>query len=51
MTYEERLSELTLPKLEDRRIRADMIETYKIITGKEDVKAEKTLQNGQSKGS
>ena len=39
MTYEERLAELKLPKLEDRRIRGDMIETYKLITGKEDVNA------------
>ena len=37
MTYEERLSELELPKLEDRRRRGDMIETYKILTGKEDI--------------
>ena len=41
MTYEERLAELKLTKLEDRRIRGDMIETYKIITGKEDVKTDK----------
>ena len=40
MTYEERLTELKLTKLEDRRIRRDMIETYKIITGK-DVKTGK----------
>ena len=41
MTYEERLAELKLTKLEDRRLRGDMIETYKIITGKEDVKTDK----------
>ena len=37
MTYDERLKELGLLKLEDRRIRGDMIETYKIISGKEDI--------------
>ena len=37
MTYDERLKKLGLLRLEDRRIRGDMIETYKIITGKEDV--------------
>ena len=37
MTYDERLKELGLLRLEDRRIRGDMIETYKIISGKEDI--------------
>ena len=44
LSYEERLAELSLPKLEDRRIRGDMIETFKVITGKEDVKAEKLFK-------
>ena len=50
MSYEERLSELSLPKLEDRRIRGDMIETFKIITGKEDVKAEKLFKMAKVRG-
>ena len=37
LQYEERLKKLGLTTLEDRRVRGDMIETYKIITGKEDV--------------
>ena len=32
--YEERLAVLKLRTLEDRRVRGDMIETYKILTGK-----------------
>ena len=35
-SYEERLRILYLPTLKFRRIRGDMIETYKIITGKYD---------------
>lgn len=35
MTYEKQLEELNLTELVDRRIRGDMIETYKIISGKE----------------
>ena len=37
MSYDERLRELVLLRMEDRRVRGDMIETYKIISGKEDV--------------
>lgn len=37
LQYEERLKKLGLTTLEDRRVRGDMIETYKIITGKEDI--------------
>ena len=39
-SYEERLSTLKMRTLEDRRIRGDMIETYKILSGKSDVNPE-----------
>ena len=39
-TYEERLSILSLKTPEDRRLRGDMIETYKILTGKSKVSLE-----------
>ena len=34
LSYEERLRRLNLMKIEDRAIRGDLIETYKIVTGK-----------------
>ena len=37
LTYEERLAKLGLTTLQDRRVRGDMIETYKILTDKVDV--------------
>ena len=37
MSYDERLRELGLLRLEHRSIRGDMIETYKILSGKEDI--------------
>ena len=33
LTYEERLRKLKLPSLRYRRLRGDMIETFKIVTG------------------
>ena len=36
LTYEQRLRRLKLPTLSYRRLRGDMIETYKIMTGKYD---------------
>ena len=36
-SYEERLRILDLPTLKYRRLRGDMIETYKILSGKYDV--------------
>ena len=50
LTYEERIKELKLPKLEDRRIRGDMIETFKIITGKEDIRSEKIFKMVKVRG-
>ena len=44
LSYEERLKKLKLTTLEERRVRGDMIETYKIITGKEKVNPEKYFQ-------
>ena len=38
LSYDARLKFLGLTRLVDRRVRGDMIETYKIISGKEDVK-------------
>ena len=35
--YEERLAILNIRTLEERRLRGDLIETYKILTGKSDV--------------
>ena len=37
VSYEERLRRLGLTTLQQRRLRGDVIETYKIITGKENV--------------
>ena len=35
-SYKERLQKLKLPTLQYRRLRGDMIETYKLMTGKYD---------------
>ena len=40
MTYEERLRELKLPSLTNRRRRGDMIFTYKILTTKTNMNKE-----------
>ena len=37
LSYEDRLRYLGLTTLETRRLRGDMLETYKIITGKENL--------------
>ena len=44
LPYEERLKRLGLTTLEERRVRGDMIETYKIMTGKENVDRDKFFQ-------
>ena len=41
LPYEERLQRLNLTTLYIRRLRGDLIEAYKIITGKENMKREK----------
>ena len=37
MTYEERLTKLAMQSLEQRRLWGNLIETYKILTGREQV--------------
>ena len=44
-TYEERLKEVGLLTLEERRHQADMVQTYKIVTGKDMVKSETWFQS------
>ena len=40
LSYEERLCNLNMPSLQHRRLRGDMIDTYKIVTGIYDVDKE-----------
>jgi len=44
LPYEDRLVYLGLPTLQERRLRGDLIETYKIMTGKEAVNREHFFQ-------
>ena len=44
LPYEERLRRLGLTTLKERRVRGDMIETYKIMTGKENINREKFFE-------
>ena len=48
LPYEERLKELELTTLKERRARGDMIETFKIITGKEDINPSKFFKMNQA---
>ena len=48
MEYEDRLKELKLPKLEDRRVRGDMILTYRLLNGEEGISHEKFFKLAQS---
>ena len=43
-TYQQRLIILGIPSLELRRKRGDLIETYKILTGKEDIDRDQLFQ-------
>ena len=49
-TYEEKLSELNLPSLAERRKRADMIETFKIVKGHNNVDMSTWFQKVNSNG-
>ena len=44
MTYDERLNKLGIIRLVERRFRGDMIETHKIMSGREGVKREDFFQ-------
>ena len=50
LSYENRLKALGLTRLVDRRVRGDMIETYKIISGKENVERENFFQMATFRG-
>ena len=49
-SYEERLIVLGLTKLVERRFRGDMIQTYEIVTGKENVNRENFFQMASERG-
>jgi hypothetical protein len=50
LPYEERLRRLNLTTLEERRVRGDMIETYKLLTGKEDINPDKFFIKARVRG-
>ena len=50
MSYNRRLKALKLPRLVDRRVRGDMIETYKIMTGKEKLERRKLFKMATLRG-
>ena len=50
LSYEKRLETLMLTKLIDRRFRLDMIETYMVLTGKEDIYPSRFFQMARERG-
>ena len=50
MTYDERLKKLGIIRLVERRFRGDMIETHKIMSGREGVKREDFFQAAEERG-
>lgn len=49
LSYENRLQRLNLTTLEERRKRGDLIETYKIITGLEDVASSQFFEENKNR--
>ena len=50
LCYDDRLAQLGLTRLEERRHRGDMIETYKILTGKERIDPNTLFQTATFRG-
>ena len=50
LPYSERLKKMNLPRLYDRRIRGDMIETYKIVSGVENLNSRRLFQMSTFQG-
>ena len=50
LSYEQRLMKLGLMKLVERRVRGDMIETYKLITNKEGINKDKFFKLRDERG-
>ena len=50
LPYDERLKKMKLPRLYDRRVKGDMIETYKIMSGVEKLDASKLFQRSAFQG-
>ena len=46
MEYEERLKRLKMTTLENRRLRDDMIETWNILNGRQDIDSSQFFSNG-----
>ena len=50
LKYSKRLEKMKLPRLYDRRVRGDMIETYKILSGKEKMNERKLFKRSTFMG-